>query len=176
MNRLLFLCAAGLCLCHLPSEAKSHEWADKLMRAGLQVLTNDPDEVRTTLPNNGKEATGDPKAAEQNAAIERSPAQAFVSSLKEKTDAFLEPYKEQYKEEGKAYAEELGNALVKRLMQNRELRHTLLSVRILCWGVAIYLSLVTIMIFVWVWRVKRTTQRLLKIVENLEQMKKEHSS
>lgn len=59
----------------------------------------------------------------------------------------LNEVKEAYKEEGRAYARELGDTMMERAMANKKVDRTLDSVRALCWGVVAYITVVSLLLF-----------------------------
>lgn len=59
----------------------------------------------------------------------------------------LDEVKESYKEEGRAYARELGDTMMERAMANKKVDRALDSVRALCWGVVAYITVVSLLLF-----------------------------
>ena len=96
-------------------------------------------------------------------------SQWLSSSMKQALDILLEEYKEQYKEEGRLYAREIGDKLVYRLREDPKIRTSLLSLQALCWGVVVYLTIVTLVMLVALLRMKRTQTQLLAAIEELKQ-------
>lgn len=86
-------------------------------------------------------------------------------SLREGFTQILSEYKEQYKEEGRAYARELGDQIAERIHQNPKISSTLTTVQILCWVVIVYLTLVTILIVIAMYRMRRDNRRILALLE-----------
>lgn len=87
--------------------------------------------------------------------------------LREMADKVVNEFKEQYKQEGREYAKELGTLVTERVLASKRIRSTLITVKILCWSVVAYLSVISIIIFFWLWRVKSRTERLFKLCEEL---------
>lgn len=87
--------------------------------------------------------------------------------LREMADKVVNEFKEQYKQEGREYARELGTLVTERVLASKRIRSTLITVKILCWSVVAYLSVISIIIFFWLWRVKSRTERLFKLCEEL---------
>ncbi len=83
-------------------------------------------------------------------------------TLKGTFDVLLDEYKEQYKDEGRAYARELGDIIVERVREDPKIRSSIYSLQMLCWGVIGYLTLVTIIMLSCLLHLKRTNARLLK--------------
>lgn len=77
----------------------------------------------------------------------------------------LSGYKERYKEEGRAYARELGDQIAERIRRNPQISSTLTTVQILCWVVIVYLTLVTILIVFAMYRMRRDNERILALLK-----------
>lgn len=73
-------------------------------------------------------------------------AEMIDASADKSGEEFLREIKEAYKEEGKEYAKELGDTVVKRIVQDKKINDTLTSVRQLCYAVIAYLTAVTVLI------------------------------
>lgn len=150
-----------------------------LMRMGTQALENAtrahaagqdaalaPTDTPNMAPNTRR--SWEKRGQDMLAAFVNSASNGVGASLKQALDVLVEEYKEQYKEEGRAYVREAGDLLAQQVLRNEEVAETLTSVKCLCWVVMIYLTLVTILIFFWAWRVKCTTNRLLNVVQELK--------
>lgn len=98
-------------------------------------------------------------------------AQQLGGVLKETTELTLRDYLNRYKNEGKEYARELANIITERIVNHEKIANVLDSVRMLCWGVVIYLSIISILIFTMLWRMKCTNDRVLRAIEELKKMK-----
>lgn len=95
-------------------------------------------------------------------------SQWFSRSVKQALDILLHEYKEQYKEEGRLYAQEIGDKLVERIREDPKINASLTSIQALCWGVIIYLTVVTLFMVTALLRLKRTHAQLLAAVEELK--------
>lgn len=75
--------------------------------------------------------------------------QADLSGLTplEAVQAELNGIKESYKQEGRAYAKELGDIMMERALANKKVDRTLDSVRALCWGVVAYITVISFLLF-----------------------------
>ena len=98
-------------------------------------------------------------------------AQQLGGVLKETTELTLRDYLNRYKDEGKEYARELANIITERIVNHEKISGVLDSVRMLCWGVVIYLTIISILIFAMLWRMKCTNDRVLQAIEELKKMK-----
>lgn len=89
-------------------------------------------------------------------------------ALKDSVDILLQEYKEEYKEEGRAYARELGDIIVTRVQEDPKIQSSIHSIQVLCWAVIAYLTLVTIVMLICLLHLKRINSRLLRSVEDLQ--------
>lgn len=92
----------------------------------------------------------------------------MAHTLKGTFDVLLDEYKEQYKQEGREYARELGDIIVERVHEDPQIRSSIYSLQMLCWGVIGYLTLVTIIMLGCLLHLKRTNARLLKAVLDIQ--------
>lgn len=89
-------------------------------------------------------------------------------SLKAALDVIIDEYKEQYKDEGRRYAKELGDKLVERVREDPEIRDSITALQALCWSVIAYLSLVTLIVFFSLIAITRGNRRLRKQFDELQ--------
>ncbi len=108
------------------------------------------------------EAPAAPQGAVQQAGASAE-RQSFGVSFKQTLDALLEGYKE----DGRAYAREVGDIVVERVVRDPEISSTITSLRALCWWVIAYLTLVTIIMLSCLVYLKRANARLLATVEQM---------
>ncbi len=94
-------------------------------------------------------------------------ARWLAHALKQALDVLLEDYKAQYKEEGRAYAKELGEKMVERVREDPKISASITSVQVLCWCVIAYLTLVTLIMLTCLLCLKRANGRLLAAIEEL---------
>lgn len=71
-------------------------------------------------------------------------------------------WKEEYKQEGRQYARELGDIMVERVAEDKKISETLTSVRRLCYAVIAYLTAVTLLILFFFWRIRGILRRMEK--------------
>ena len=91
--------------------------------------------------------------------------------LKETTELTLRDYLNRYKDEGREYARELANVITEKIVNHEKVATVLDSVRMLCWGVVIYLTIISILIFAMLWRMKSINERVLRAIEELKNAK-----
>ncbi len=112
-----------------------------------------------------------PQAAEPTAPAAQGQGMSFgqmlTSSLKPALDGLIDEYKEQYKAEGRAYAREVGDIVVTRVVQDPEINATITSLRTLCWVVIGYLTLVTLIMLGCLVYLKNANARLLAEVKRM---------
>ena len=95
-------------------------------------------------------------------------AEKIATVLRETGELVLREYLEQYKAEGRAYTRELANIITERIVNHDKVASTLRSRRRL-WGVVIYLSVITLLIFFMLWRMKCSNEKVLRAIEELRQ-------
>lgn len=98
-------------------------------------------------------------------------AKQLGAVLKETTELTLRDYLNRYKDEGREYARELANIITEKIVNHEKVASVLDSVRMLCWGVVIYLTIISILIFAMLWRMKSTNERVLRAIEELKNAK-----
>ena len=113
-------------------------------------------------------------------AIEDAPAEAASHAQQKKQDAGLgeqmalmartavEPLIDSYKQEGREYAREVGDIITQRILEAKKINETIDSVRILCWVVILYLTLVT---FIMIFTLLRLRVLYTKLSAKIEEIK-----
>lgn len=66
-----------------------------------------------------------------------------------------------YKQEGREYAREVGDIITRRIMEDKKINDTLDSMRIFCWAVVIYLTIVTIIVLYMLLRLRVLYARIM---------------
>lgn len=84
--------------------------------------------------------------AVQPAGNKKQPGTANVRSIAAQATAMFDELKDAYKQEGREYAQELGDVVVERIVQDKKVNSALTSVRNLCYAVIAYLTVVTLLI------------------------------
>lgn len=87
--------------------------------------------------------------------------------VRETVDVILDEYLAYFKEEGRAYAKELGDQFVERVREDEKISRALFSVQVLCWSVIAYLTLVTLLMLYWARRTSRRQELLLRELREL---------
>lgn len=91
---------------------------------------------------------------------EPSFSEQFAQTVRGATDVLLESYKE----EGREYAKEVGDIITQRIVEDKKINDTLSSMRIFCWAVVIYLTLVTILIIFLLLRLRVLYAKIMNTV------------
>lgn len=104
------------------------------------------------------QAASEPKpAATTPPAHEPSLGEQIMQSFRSATDPLLESYKE----EGRQYAREMGDIITQRLMEDKKINDTLDSMRLFCWAVIIYLTVISLIVLYMLLRLRVLYTRLM---------------
>lgn len=122
----------------LPVQAKVD--AGELL-GGLLQMVNEP-QATANAPAPAKE----PSLGEQ-----------LMLTLRGATDAVVE----RYKEEGREYAKEVGDIITQRIMEDKKINSTLDSMRLFCWAVILYLTVVTLVVIYMLLRLRVLYARIM---------------
>ncbi|MGN0820693.1 MAG: hypothetical protein ACI4OX_02800 [Akkermansia sp.] len=171
-----------------PAEVSEGDAAGGVMQTGLRILGSQLEKRREKAPQREDASAPAPESAvSEELSSSESAGQKFKNLavdafkgaggasinewlprlLREMADKVVNEFKEQYKQEGREYAKELGTLVTERVLASEKIRSTLTTVKVLCWSVVAYLSVITIVIFFWLWRVKSRTERLFQLCEQL---------
>lgn len=140
-----FLIALISLFCLLPT-AKAEFDASQLISGLLSAL--DESQEQAPAPGPQKQKTED-----------------FGDSMLLMTRAVSAPLVEAFKEEGREYAQEVGDIITQRIMKDKKISGTLDSMRIFCWAVVAYLTVVTILIIVLLLRLRVLHNKLMKAIQ-----------
>ena len=104
------------------------------------------------------QAASEPKPAATTPPVhEPSLGEQIMQSFRSATDPLLESYKE----EGRQYAREMGDIITQRLMEDKKINETLDSMRLFCWAVIIYLSVISLIVLYMLLRLRVLYTRLM---------------
>ncbi len=140
MKRILLLLIILLTM--LPVQGKSD--FEQILGGLIQSVTSSP---QPTTPQQKSHSMGD----------------HLVLTLRGATDSLLEAYKE----EGREYAREVGDVITQRMLENEKINSTLDSVRYLCWGVIAYLTVVSLLVLLFLLRLRVLYARLTEKIDLL---------
>ncbi len=65
----------------------------------------------------------------------------------------------------------MANIITEKIVNHEKVASVLDSIRMLCWGVVIYLTIISILIFAMLWRMKSINERVLRAIEELKNAK-----
>lgn len=122
----------------------------------VQAKHDDARQILSGLLSVGAEAVH-PSAAKNQ--VGAQPPQG-VRGVAAQAAAVLDEFKETYKQEGREYAQELGDIVVERLVRDKKVNAALTSVRHLCYAVIAYLTLVTVLILFFFARIMAAITKL----------------
>ncbi len=152
---LLILCMALLCM-PVRADADGKRILNDLFRAGVQV-------VQTTLQQEQKSpATSDANAAPVD------PSDVLSRVLIDSLEKSVSGFKEQYKEEGRAYTRELGDMLVERIVRSPRVQSAITILQVFCWAIIAYLVLVSLLLLVSMQRLRANDRRILELLHELK--------
>lgn len=95
------------------------------------------------------------------------PDNASGGSMPLMARAAAAPLLDAFKEEGRAYAREVGDLITNRILESRKISNTLDSMRFFCWAVCIYLTLVTVIIIVLLLRLRALHTKLMNAIQRI---------
>lgn len=87
-------------------------------------------------------------------------AASGVQNVTAQFTAVFDDLKDAYKQEGREYAQELGDVVVERIVQDKKVNAALTSVRHLCYAVIAYLTAVTLLIIFFFTRIMSAIGKL----------------
>lgn len=93
---------------------------------------------------------------------------ALKLAFRNSVDGLVDQYKEQYKQEGRRYAHEVGDIIVERVRQDPKISSSISSLKALCWAVILYLTVVTMLVVSFLSRIRKTNRQLLEKLSDLE--------
>ncbi|MBQ7024450.1 MAG: hypothetical protein IJN29_12775 [Akkermansia sp.] len=150
---------------------------ERRAEAALQqedTVTEAPQEAEPGTPQKrtwrqrGRDMLGNLVTGSVDGLGEKPLSQVLAEAAKNAMDTLINEYKEQYKQEGREYAREVGDKIVGRVLKDPKIEGTLYSLQALCWGVIAYLTLVTLIVVFCLMHLKRTNMKLLAAVEELK--------
>ena len=157
---------AGVSMC-LPMEVRAEESASKqffrgLVRKGAQAVQNKLDEQEQKA---AQEQSADAKPRGGAHIKELFSPDVITRSVREVVMESLDAVKEQYMEEGRTYARQLGDSLAERIVHHPKVQSTIFIVKALAWVVGTYLTLVTVLLLLALRKLNATNRRILELIE-----------
>ena len=155
---VLFLMLTGL-LGQPTQAAKADDLLRGLLQAGTQAVQEAlPPDAGAATPTTPTPTTPTPTTPTPTAPPQGSPD--LLSALLGDMQAQSRAYLDQLKEEGRQYAREVGKTVVAEIKKDKEVESTLHSLRLLCWGVVAYITLMSLLIFGMLCRINALLRRL----------------
>lgn len=140
MKKITLLLIALICL--LPC-AQAKNDLEQLLSGFLQVVSEpQPAPASTPAPTQKKEPS-------------------FGEKMELSLRSATEPLLEAYKDEGREYAKEVGDIIAHRILEEKKINDTLDSMRLFCWVVIIYLTIVTLIVLYMLLRLRVLYARIM---------------
>lgn len=133
-----------------------------LVRKGAEAVQKKMD---AQLPKDEQAAQNKDKVELTKMAATLLSPGGLTAAMREVVAETLEAVKEQYKEEGRVYARQLGDALAERIVQNPKVQGALFMVKTLAWAVMIYLTVVTLLLLICLRKLYVGNHRILELLE-----------
>lgn len=189
---ILILCLLCALLPSAPADGSRDKLIDGLLGIGVRALqaeqerraeaalqqedtqAESPQEAEPGAPQKrtwrqrGRDMLGNLVTGSVDGLGEKPLSQVLAEAAKNAMDTLINEYKEQYKQEGREYAREVGDKIVGRVLKDPKIEGTIYSLQALCWGVIAYLTLVTLIVVFCLMHLKRTNVKLLAAVEELK--------
>ncbi len=151
MKRILFSMLVWLAV-WLPGAQAKNDF-EQILGGFLQAVSEPQPTATTAAPGTVKTKKKAPGLGDQ-----------LVLSLRGATDSLLDAYKA----EGREYAREVGDIITKRIMEDKKINDTLDSMRLFCWAVIIYLTVVTLIVLYMLLRLRVLYARLMEELKSKE--------
>ena len=108
---------------------------------------------------------------QQNTPAQATPQKQTEPSFGEQMSLMVRaataPMLENFKEEGRKYAKELGDIVTRQIKEEKKINQTLDSLRIFCWAVVAYLTIVTALVIYLLLRLRVLHTKLMHAVNKL---------
>lgn len=135
MKKLFIMLMALVCLLPVQAKVDAGQILGGLLQLGGQVLEEQAVQPATTPLTNDSAAL----------------------TLRGVTDVLLESYKQ----EGREYAREVGDIITQRIMEDKNINSTLDSMRLFCWAVIIYLTVISLIVLYMLLRLRVLYARIM---------------
>ncbi len=136
----------------------------------------DAEEPRNrTWRERGREAVSNLLTGTVDGIGDKPLSEVMAATVKGTVDKLIGEYKEQYKQEGREYAKEVGDKIVTQVVNDPKIEKSIFGLQALCWGVIVYLTIVTIIVVFSLLHLKRTNVQLLAALTELKDELKRNS-
>ncbi|MBR5890184.1 MAG: hypothetical protein IKY92_09105 [Akkermansia sp.] len=112
-------------------------------------------------------AISEPQEQAPTQSPQKANTENFGDSMASMARAAAAPLIDTFKDECREYAKEVGDIITERILESRKISDTLDSMRIFCWAVVVYLTIVTILIVVLLLRLRVLYSKLMKAIQGL---------
>lgn len=167
---LVALLTLGICS---PMEAGADEGVGKQFMRGL--VRKSAQAVQDKMNKHARAMAGDEEGA--IASGSQAPSMAALLTpggitgviIREIVKESLDAVKERYKEEGRLYARQIGDALAERIIQNGKVKSTLNTLKMMGFAIAAYLTLVTALLFLMLMKLHASNKRIEQLLKTQQQ-------
>lgn len=148
------------------SEASTYDDGNAEQAGEVPAVESQP--KKRTWRDRGREAVSTLITGTADGLGDKPLSEVLAGAVKGAVDQLINEYKEQYKQEGREYAQEVGDKIVTRVINDPKISNSIYSLQALCWGVILYLTLVTVIVVISLLHLKRTNNKLLAAVDELK--------
>ena len=149
-------------------QAEAESAAQPAESAAMAGEQDDVEGAPRTWRDRGRDMLGNLVTGTVGGLGQRPLSEVLAGAVKSAVDVLIDEYKEQYKEEGRAYAREVGDKIVGRVLQDPQIAAAIYSLHVLCWGVIIYLTIVTLVVVCCLLHIRRTNNKVLAAIGELK--------
>lgn len=163
---LMVMLCVGVCM-PMVAQAESDagkQILQKVVDAGAKALQNKRDKKEPKVDN--PEQSADSKGLDLATITKSLLTPGGIADIVRK--AVIEAMKgivEQYKEEGREYARQLGDVLTERMMQNPKIQSTFFMIKALVWAVLLYLTVISLLLVYMLHKLQVSNRRIVALLE-----------
>ncbi len=106
---------------------------------------------------------------QQDSQPQKQDTPGFSEQMALMARAAAAPLLESFKEEGREYAKEVGDIITRRIKEDKKINQTLDSMRIFCWAVVAYLTIVTAIVIYLLLRLRVLHSRLMQAISEVKE-------
>lgn len=161
---MVMLCV-GVCM-PMVAQAESDagkQILQKVVDAGAKALQNKRDKKEPKVDN--PEQSADSKGLDMETLIKLLTPGGIADIVREVVTETMKGIVEQYKEEGRAYARQLGDVLTERMMQNPKIQSTFFMIKALVWAVLLYLTVISLLLVYMLHKLQVSNRRIVALLE-----------
>lgn len=162
---LMVMLCVGVCM-PMVAQAESDAGKQILQRvvdAGAKALQNKRDKKELKVDN--PEQSADSKGLDMETLIKLLTPGGIADIVREVVTETMKGIVEQYKEEGREYARQLGDVLTERMMQNPKIQSTFFMIKALVWAVLLYLTVISLLLVYMLHKLQVSNRRIVALLE-----------